>query len=210
MILILARHTEPEGGRVWRILGHKDIPLSEDGKRHWRKVARQLERLPIEAVYSSDLSRASWCGTLIASKRGLPAQRLKELREMDCGALDGMTREEAKAQYPEAFEGLRSDPVNYRIPEGETLQEVHDRVVPVVEGIRMGSHRCVLMVAHAVVNRSIICAALQLPLPYAYRIDQSYGGLSVIEYGGSYPLLHTVNAPCVPESLPARLAGDEG
>lgn len=191
---------------MWRILGHKDTPLSGDGKRHWRKIARQLETLPVEAVYSSDLSRASWCAEFIASRRGLSAQSLKELREMDCGALDGMTREEAKAQYPEAFEGLRSDPVNYRIPEGETLQEVHDRVAPVVEGIRRGSHECVLMVAHAVVNRSIICSALQLPLAYAYRIDQSYGGLSIIEYGGTHPLLHTINASCIPESLPDRLA----
>jgi broad specificity phosphatase PhoE len=53
-------------------------------------------------------------------------------------------------------------------------------------------------VAHAVVNRTIICDAMGLPLKYAYRIDQSYGGLTIIDYRDDRPILHTINAPSLP------------
>jgi alpha-ribazole phosphatase len=198
MRLFLARHTQPEGGDVWTILGHKDTPLSVEGRRHWEDLAAQFDGVPIEAVYSSDLSRAWWCADLVASRRRLPAYRLKELREMDCGKLDGMTREEAATRHPEAVEGLRADPANYCIPGGESLQEVSRRVLPVIREIRAGGSGCVLIVAHAVVNRAIICDALKLPLDYAYRIDQSYGGITIVDYRASNPILHTINAPCVP------------
>lgn len=201
MRLYLARHTEPEGGRVWTILGHKDVPLSEDGKKHWRQIAAEFDDVPIEGVYCSDLERSWWCAELVASSKRLQASRHRALREMDCGALDGMTRDEARQRFPEAFEGLRNDPANYRIPEGETLREVCDRVLPVIQGIRSAGHGCALLVAHAVVNRAIICDAMGLPLENAYRIDQSYGGLTIIDYRESRPVIHTVNAPGIPDGF---------
>ena len=70
--------------------------------------------------------------------------------------------------------------------------------LPVVKGILAGENNCTLIVAHAVVNRAIICEALRLPLERAYRIDQAYGGITIIDYGRTHPVLHTVNAPCVP------------
>ncbi len=199
--LFLVRHTQPEGGGVWTILGHKDIPLSEEGKRHWREIASQLDPVPIEAVYSSDLSRTWWGAEMVAANKGVPAYRLRGLREMDCGALDGMTREKAAAVHPEAFVGLKNDPINYRVPGGESLQEVADRVHPVIREIMAGGNRCVLLVGHAVVNRTVICDALGLSLEYAYRIEQSYGGISVIDYGGANPIVHTINSPAVPPAL---------
>ena len=63
---------------------------------------------------------------------------------------------------------------------------------------RAGGAKCVLLVAHAVVNRSIICEAMGLPLRYAYRVDQSYGGLTIIDYGDVHPVLHAINAPSIP------------
>ena len=201
MRLFLARHTEPEGGRVWTILGHKDAPLSENGKRHWKKIAPEFGAVPLDAVYCSDLERSWWCADLVASAKGQTASRKEALREMDCGALDGMTRDEARQRFPEAFEGLKNNPAGYRIPEGETLQEVSGRVLPVIADIRSKGLTCVLLVAHAVVNRAIICEAMGLPLGHAYRIDQSYGGLTIIDYGEDRPVLRTVNAPNIPKEF---------
>lgn len=194
----MARHTEPEGGRVWTILGHKDVPLSAHGKRHWREVAAQFGNVPLDAVYCSDLQRSWWCAELVAREKGLTAVRFESLRELNCGTLDGMTREQALAKHPDAFEGLKNDPVNYRIPEGETLQEVSGRVLPALEKIRSGAAECVLLVAHAVVNRAIVCDAMGLHLEYAYRVEQSYGGLTIIDYGENHPVLHTINSSSIP------------
>jgi len=202
MRLFLARHTEPEGGEVWTILGHKDVPLSDAGKRHWTEIARQFDAVPLKAVYCSDLQRSWWCAELVARRKGLAATRLAALREMNCGSLDGMTREEAQAKFPEAFEGLERDPVRYRIPEGETLEEVSRRVMSVLRRVT-ASNGDALLVAHAVVNRTVVCDALGLSLANAYRIEQSYGGLTVIEYGDRHPVVLTLNSTRLPQSLTA-------
>jgi broad specificity phosphatase PhoE len=198
--LYLIRHTEPEGGSSWTILGHKDTPLSEDGKRHAEEIAKQYADVPLDAVYCSDLERAWWTAELVAKSKGLTAHRLEALRELDCGVMDGLKRDEARKSHPEVFEGLRNDPVNYRIPGGETMLELADRVKRVMEEMKAAGNRRVLVVAHAVVNRVVLCDALGLPLELAYRIDQSYGGLNVIEYGGRHPMVRAVNSPVVPPS----------
>jgi alpha-ribazole phosphatase/probable phosphoglycerate mutase len=174
------------------------MPLSEHGNRHAEDLAKQLVNLPLEAIYCSDLKRAWWLAELVAKSKGLPAYRLEALRELDCGCMDGKERDEARRNHPEVFEGLINDPVDYRIPEGETMRELADRVRPVIDEIRAGGNRCVLVVGHAVVNRVVLCAALDLPLKFAYRIDQSYGGLNVIEYGGRHPTVHIMNSPVLP------------
>lgn len=197
--LYLIRHTEPEGGRSWTILGHKDTPLSEDGKRHAEEIAGRFADLPLDAVYCSDLERAWWTADLVARSKDLPAHRLEALRELDCGIMDGLKRDEARKNHPEVFEGLRNDPVGYRIPGGETMIELAARVRAVLEKIIGAGGRRVLIVGHAVVNRVVLCDALGLPLEFAYRIDQSYGGLNVIEYGGRHPMVQTMNSPVIPE-----------
>jgi alpha-ribazole phosphatase len=203
MRLFLLRHTQPEGGQTWTILGHKDVPLSESGMSHCRDLAAQFEGMPLEAVYSSDLERSWRLADMLAKSRGLPAHRLKGLRELDCGCMDGMKRDKARELYPEVFEGLRRDPLNYRIPEGETMLELAGRVRPVIDEIRGSGLRLVLIVGHAVVNRIVLCDALNLPLEYAYRIEQSYGGINVVEYGNRRPTVHLVNSPVIPAVLTA-------
>jgi broad specificity phosphatase PhoE len=174
------------------------MPLSEHGARHAEDLAVQFVNLPLEAIYCSDLHRSWWLAELVAKLKGLPAYRLQALRELDCGCMDGMKRDEARTDHPEVFEGLLNDPVNYRIPGGETMLELANRVRPVIDDIRAGGNRCVLVVGHAVVNRVVLCGALKLPLEFAYRIDQSYGGLNVIEYGGRHPTVHIINSPVIP------------
>ena len=198
--LYLIRHTEPEGGRYWTILGHNDTPLSEAGKRHAEEIARRFAEVPLDVVYSSDLERAWWPAELVAKSKDLPAHRLEALRELDCGIMDGLKRDEARKNHPEVFEGLRNDPVRYRIPGGETMLELAGRVKPVIEKIIAARSSRVLIVGHAVVNRVVLCDALGLPLEFAYRIDQSYGGLNVIEYVGRHPVVRAVNSPLMPES----------
>ncbi len=49
------------------------------------------------------------------------------------------------------------------------------------------------LVAHAGVNRVILCDALSLPLKNIFRLDQNYGCLNIIDYLPDSTLVRLVN-----------------
>ncbi len=57
MKLYLIRHAETTWKKDKRIKGHKDIPLSTVGKKQAVDLARYLELIAVDEVWSSDLSR---------------------------------------------------------------------------------------------------------------------------------------------------------
>jgi probable phosphoglycerate mutase len=54
-------------------------------------------------------------------------------------------------------------------------------VVPVFEEIARQNKGSVLIVAHAGVNRVILCHVLGMPLANLFRLDQDYGALNMID-----------------------------
>ena len=50
-----------------------------------------------------------------------------------------------------------------------------------------------MVMAHAGVNRVILCDALGVPLENFFRIEQDFAALNVIEYHGETPLVRLVN-----------------
>ena len=57
--LILVRHGETDWNRRKIRQGHVDIPLNENGRRQSRALADRLRSWKVDAIYSSDLSRAA-------------------------------------------------------------------------------------------------------------------------------------------------------
>jgi len=68
--LILIRHGESTWNRERRIQGQLDPPLSEQGHEQARLVAGRLGRREVEALYTSDLLRASQTAAPIATTLG--------------------------------------------------------------------------------------------------------------------------------------------
>jgi alpha-ribazole phosphatase/probable phosphoglycerate mutase len=48
-------------------------------------------------------------------------------------------------------------------------------------------------VAHAGVNRVILCDALSLPLQHLFRLDQNYGCLNIIDYFPDFTVVRLIN-----------------
>ena len=64
----LVRHGQTTWNEQGRFCGHTDIPLSTLGRKQARKLASHLQHRPIDAIYSSDLSRARETAEIIAQK----------------------------------------------------------------------------------------------------------------------------------------------
>ena len=98
--LLLARHGETDWNRARRWQGHADRPLTARGRTQAADLAARLAHIALEAVYSSDLQRARETAEPVATTHGLELVQLPELREVNVGSWQGLTRDEAEIRFP--------------------------------------------------------------------------------------------------------------
>lgn len=98
-IFCLVRHGETVWNREQRIQGHRDVPLSPEGRRQAAAVARRLALEPWDRLYCSDLRRARETAETIARHCGVPAVPDPRLRERNYGRFEGLTRQEIESLF---------------------------------------------------------------------------------------------------------------
>jgi 2,3-bisphosphoglycerate-dependent phosphoglycerate mutase len=131
--LILLRHLQSQWNKENCFTGWTDIPLSEDGKKSAKEVAQKLSGFKIDKVYTSPLIRNKETAFLILKELGkedLPVITDKALDERNYGKLTGLNKDEMKKQYGEEQVRLWRRSWDQAPPEGESLKDVYDRVIP--------------------------------------------------------------------------------
>lgn len=97
--VLLVRHGQSEWNAQGRWQGQADPPLSELGRAQARAAANSLGA--VDAVFASDLQRATETAVIIAESLGVgPVIIDDDLRERDAGEWSGLTREEIHERYP--------------------------------------------------------------------------------------------------------------
>lgn len=181
--IYLIRHGEVEGTGVRRYNGHTDVSLTERGRAQYLDLRERFRGVRIAACYTSDLSRCVWGAETLGAHLGVKPVRHPELREMSMGEWEGKSWAELMEQHPAQWRERLADLVNYRVPGGENLVDVHSRVKPTIDAIverHLGEE--VLVVAHGGVNRVILLDAIGAPLSSLFAIEQNYCCMNIIDY----------------------------
>ncbi len=122
---ILARHGETEGNRKGIVQGQTDTPLTKEGIASTLRKADKLKNFTFNAVYCSDLSRATATMKLLEARDPkLPKARFNsDLREIDFGIYAGR----AKNEIMSIIKHHKANP-ELRYPEGECGNDLIQRV----------------------------------------------------------------------------------
>lgn len=193
----LTRHGQSRDN-VRGLLGG-DSALSEKGELYALQLAERLrDTSPLEV----------WCSTLrrtnqTAEALGRPFTRIKALDEIDAGICDGLTYADIARDHPDIHRARRQDKLRYRYPQGESYEDVINRLDPVILELERQQHE-VLVVAHQAVLRALYayfadrsreeCPHLEVPLhtliklvPRAYDCaeERIYLGAEEVRGGGS-------------------------
>jgi len=158
--LYLVRHGTTVLNVQNRYRGRRDIPLDAQGYQDAVDAARRLAGVGLAAVYTSPLRRAIATAQIIADAAGVPDLRiLHGLNNLDYGAWEGMTADEAAAYDPEAHALYRGSPNEAVCPQGERLVDAQRRMIAAVELIGSRHHgEPVVAVTHAVMIRLTLVA----------------------------------------------------
>ncbi|MBS3976691.1 MAG: histidine phosphatase family protein [Syntrophomonadaceae bacterium] len=166
-----------------RYIGQIDPPLCKEGKEQARSLGDRLNRVKIEGVFCSDLSRSVDTAREIAVRHGLISQERADLREISLGRWEGLKFAEVARCYPKEFKERGADIGYFRPPGGESFADCSGRVVAAFHEIVQSPFNSVAIVGHAGINRLIICHILGLPLANLFRISQDYACLNIIMAG---------------------------
>jgi alpha-ribazole phosphatase len=194
--LILVRHGETEWNAQRRYQGQMDVPLSDLGRRQAKLVAERLFGQKIDAVYASDLERAMETAQVIAEKNGLKISTDPRLRELKFGILEGLTFDEAEAQYPEMIAAWLEDFNN--TPEGaETIQSFNKRVVSLVDDLKKKhDEQILLIVGHGGSLSEILRVVLDLSREKRWYLEMENASLSEVSIAEDYVSLKCLNDTC--------------
>ena len=196
--LFIVRH----GVTIWnsegRLQGHTDVPLSEEGLAQADMVAYRLSGEKLNAVYSSDLQRAKITGEKIAALHGLSVHMDPILRETMLGEWEGMTRDEIMRSSDETlFKQYRLDPMAYRPPGAEPLEQVWERMLAALQMIRDAHPQgSVAVVGHGGSLRVLLCSALGAPINSLRKIWLDNVSVSLIEYAEDRAWVRLMNDTC--------------
>jgi broad specificity phosphatase PhoE len=140
--LYLVRHGRTAGNKV-RYVGWGDEPLDTIGRAQVRGLARTLARERIDVVYSSPLRRARDTARPIAESHGAPLHLRDGLKEIDYGEFQDVPKAERKLRLSRWHR-------RRRLPGGESLRDVFDRVAVVRAEVEaeLNESRAVAVVAH--------------------------------------------------------------
>ena len=181
--VVFIRHGQTEWNVNGRYQGQSDVPLSPAGEEQARLLAAHFPVGHIDAVYASDLKRAMFTAQAVADKFGLPVQQEPAFRELCFGDWEGLTYEEITSQWADAMTNFMNHPDIMEIPNGETFPEVQARAMKRLnEIIALHEGQTIAITAHGAVLRTILTAALHMPLQYLWSIRQFNTAINIVRY----------------------------
>jgi len=152
--LVLVRHGQSEWNALGLWTGQEDISLTDQGKAEARKAAEHLREITLHKAHTSSLSRTHQTLEEIKSALNhtdLETVQHKALDERHYGDYQAKNKWEIKDQIgDDEFMKLRRN-WDHPVPNGETLKDVHARVLPyyeeqILEDLKEGKN--IIVAAH--------------------------------------------------------------
>ena len=191
--IILIRHGETAWNKVGRLQGISNVLLSPEGIRQAKLLAQHAPFHSVDAIYSSDLSRAVTTAEILAEKFNLPVIQERGFRETNFGDWEGKLFTEL--MVVDGFEKFFTQPDRVHPPNGETFLECQARVLTSLEEIVADSPgQSVVIVSHGAVIRLMLCAALELPIRKMWAINQVNMAVNIIRVDGGNITIELVNS----------------
>ncbi|MEA5574851.1 histidine phosphatase family protein [Anabaena sp. UHCC 0451] len=199
--LLLVRHGETEWNRQGKFQGQIDVPLNDNGRDQAAKAGEFLQDVAFDFAFSSTMARPKETAEIILKQHSdIKLQLLDGLREISHGTWEGKFELEIEQGFPGELERWRNVPAEVQMPEGENLQQVHERSVAAWQSILQTAEenqlQIGLVVAHDATNKTLLCHILGLSLENFWNFRQGNGAVSVIDYpngASGLPVLQAMN-----------------
>jgi 2,3-bisphosphoglycerate-dependent phosphoglycerate mutase len=162
--LILVRHGQSEWNAKNLFTGWKDPGLTDQGVSEAKNAGKLIleQKIEFDVMYTSMLSRAQKTGDIILgilNHKEIPIIKNEALNERHYGSLAGLNKDDARKKWGDEQVHIWRRSFDMPPPDGESLKDTADRVLPYFETEIMPkviSGSSVLIAAHGNSLRALI------------------------------------------------------
>ena len=193
--IYILRHGQTDSNLRNACIGSMDIPLNDRGREQALEVCARLSDIGIDVIYTSPLSRA--VDTVSPYIRENPAVAMHmsyAFSERDFGEWENLTFDGIKQKEPHLYDEWQKDPVSFKIPGGESMSDVRERVDKALAKIlSLHKDKKILIVTHLLTGRNVIGSLLGMPgeLEKSFFIDNA--SFAKVEYKDGKGILTLLN-----------------
>lgn len=180
--LYLVRHAEVEV-RYQRVFGGRiDMELSPRGHVQASALANYMQRIPLDAIYTSPMRRVQQTLKPLAAHHAITATVVDDLREVDFGVWTGLSWDQVHERYQiRAFDWLEKLEQKL-IPDAESTERFKERIEPCLRRILCECPgQSVAVVCHGGVIRMLLAILLDLPIRKMAGFEIEYASLTLID-----------------------------
>ena len=183
--MLLIRHPETLANIEGRWTGRGDTPLTALGELQVTALGFEIAGFAPDAVHSSPLGRCRVVAEEVSRLTGVAPVYDPRLRELDFGAAEGLTFDEARER------GIQFDFMSELAPVaegGESRREILGRTTAALDDALASGHDRIAVIAHGGVFRSALVHLLGLPFSgiWAFHIrNAAYAEVRLIEGHGA-------------------------
>ena len=188
--LIFVRHGLSSFNKEGRIQGRNDLSkLTREGQLQAEAAGKIISSIPIDAIYSSPLQRASETTKIIINQlqTKLQANFTDDLLEVDLGLWSGLTKDELKNLYPEKIAMWEKEPQELSIEreDGSVFHPIKELLIQAENFLKLlfkvysDSNKTILIVAHNAILRCLILKLINEPSKGFRRIKLDNTSISI-------------------------------
>ena len=186
--LYLIRHAQAEGNLNRTVQGNIETGITPLGRAQIAALQERFRRIPVEAVYSSDLVRAVETAKAVSGPKGLTIHTDRAFREVDFGTWEGQSWEKLASTDAEQVENFYHHLDRFRAPGGESAQELLDRFLPALYHIvEKNRDKTTVLVSHGLALRLVLAALKGLSPAQINALHGPNTAVSLVEWAGDEP-----------------------
>lgn len=190
MKIYLVRHGQTLANAQKRYLGKDNSPFTPLGIEQNKNTLSKLAQINFDSVYSSPSERCLSIAQKITSAKMMDAIADKRLAEINFGTFEGLTWQEAREKYPDEFESLCQNPLEFRFPGGESQKELDIRIRSILDEITQSEHENIAVFSHGGAIMSILSQLLELSPQQKWRFKISHGAVAQVAIEDGYAYLN--------------------
>ncbi|MBQ6381467.1 MAG: histidine phosphatase family protein [Clostridia bacterium] len=179
------RHCEAMGNREKIFQGTHDGEVSELGKLQLDYLSLCFRNEAIDSIYSSSRKRALATARAVNLYHHLDIQIDDRIMEINAGEWEGKAFSTFPKLFPKEMYLWDYEPYRFVAPNGESMQQVYDRMVAfVLEKAQQFPQQNMVLASHGCAIRNLLCWAEGLGFEHlGEEIWPANTGVSVIEVG---------------------------
>lgn len=182
MKFYIVRHGETDWNLENKIQGQTDTDLNDNGRKQAEELADRVARelSGIKKIYSSRQKRALETAQIIGRRLSVSPIVYQGLEEINLGKWEGYTWRQVREEFKEEYQVWHQNRRYQVPPEGESYQQLLDRLLPALDDIVRKEGQDVLIVTHSAVIMTLMSYVYDTPFEDMARLYKT-GNASIVE-----------------------------